>query len=107
MTTSRGSLVLVEARCTSCDLCVKECPDECISLESHLEVVGHTGPGSSGRARREKVLDRFAVDYGLCLYCGICVEVCPFDALEWSATLVPATSGRLALVHEREELKGL
>jgi len=30
------------------------------------------------------VLDRFAIDYALCMYCGICVEVCPYDALFWS-----------------------
>jgi NADH-quinone oxidoreductase subunit I len=30
------------------------------------------------------VLDRFDIDYALCMYCGICVEVCPFDALFWS-----------------------
>ena len=29
-------------------------------------------------------LDRFDIDYALCMYCGICVEVCPFDALFWS-----------------------
>jgi NADH-quinone oxidoreductase subunit I len=30
------------------------------------------------------VLESFEIDYGLCMYCGICVEVCPFDALAWS-----------------------
>jgi NADH-quinone oxidoreductase subunit I len=30
------------------------------------------------------MLDRFAIDYSLCMYCGICIEVCPFDALHWS-----------------------
>ncbi|MGW1624535.1 NADH-quinone oxidoreductase subunit I, partial [Streptomyces sp. NPDC002172] len=30
------------------------------------------------------VLDRFAIDFSLCMYCGICIEVCPFDALFWS-----------------------
>ena len=30
------------------------------------------------------MLDRFAIDFSLCMYCGICIEVCPFDALFWS-----------------------
>ena len=34
--------------------------------------------------RTVSVLDRFDIDYALCMYCGICVEVCPFDALFWS-----------------------
>ena len=29
-------------------------------------------------------LDRFDIDYALCMYCGICVEVCPFEAIFWS-----------------------
>jgi NADH-quinone oxidoreductase subunit I len=34
--------------------------------------------------RSVSILDRFDIDYALCMYCGICVEVCPFDALFWS-----------------------
>jgi NADH-quinone oxidoreductase subunit I len=33
------------------------------------------------------VLDRFAIDWSLCMYCGICVEECPYDALEWVGDL--------------------
>ena len=50
------------------------------------------------RPRTVNVLDEFTIDWGLCMYCGICVEVCPFEALEWrSVTSVPATSDPLGL----------
>ncbi|MFN8172940.1 MAG: 4Fe-4S binding protein [Candidatus Nanopelagicales bacterium] len=39
------------------------------------------------RPRSVSVLDRFAIDYALCMYCGICVDVCPFDALHWVGAL--------------------
>ena len=48
-----------------------------------------------------KVLDRFAIDYALLMYCGICVEVCPFDALFWSPEFEYAEY-EIGLAHPRE-----
>jgi NADH-quinone oxidoreductase subunit I len=39
------------------------------------------------------------------MYCGICIEVCPFDALFWAPEVVPATDARDDLVEEREALR--
>jgi len=50
------------------------------------------------------VLDDFRIDYGLCMYCGICIEVCPFDALEWRPEYDYPAESRAALVHDRESL---
>ena len=52
-----------------------------------------------------KVLDRFAIDYALCMYCGICVEVCPFDALFWSPEFEYAEYEIDPLTHEKERLE--
>ena len=64
-------------------LCARECPDWCIYIDSHKETIPATTEG--GRERQRNVLDRFAIDFSLCMYCGICIEVCPFDALYWIA----------------------
>jgi ferredoxin len=50
------------------------------------------------------VLDRFAIDYALCMYCGICVEVCPYDALFWSREFEYAEYDIRELTHEKERL---
>ena len=75
----RGVIALIPEACTSCMLCVRECPTWCIEIDSHPEQVNEQG----ARPRTVNALDDFRIDYGLCMYCGICIEVCPFDALEW------------------------
>jgi NADH-quinone oxidoreductase subunit I len=98
---TRGVISLKAENCTVCWKCSRECPDWCIYIESHKET--HE-PASGGRARSAKVLDRFAIDYALCMYCGICVEVCPFDALFWSPEFEYSTYSIHDLLHEKEKL---
>src|SRR5437773_1876417 len=78
---TRGIIALKEENCTVCMLCSRECPDWCIYIDSHKETL--PAP-EGGRPRTRNALDRFAIDFALCMYCGICIDVCPFDALFWS-----------------------
>ncbi|MER8090435.1 MULTISPECIES: NADH-quinone oxidoreductase subunit I [unclassified Streptomyces] len=100
---SRGVIALFEENCTVCMLCARECPDWCIYIDSHKETVPAATPG--GRERSRNVLDRFAIDFSLCMYCGICIEVCPFDALFWSPEFEYAETDILELTHERDKLR--
>ena len=99
---SRGVIALVESNCTSCMLCARECPDWCIHIDSHKEEVPPAKEG--GRARQRNVLDRFAIDFSLCMYCGICIEVCPFDALFWSPQFEYAETDIRDLLHDKTRL---
>jgi NADH-quinone oxidoreductase subunit I len=96
---TRGVIALLEENCTVCMLCSKECPCWCIYIEGHKI----TKPG---RRKPVNELDRFAIDFGLCMYCGICVEVCPFDALHWSPFFEYTSYTYEGMVHEREVLDG-
>ncbi|MEU7743204.1 4Fe-4S binding protein [Nonomuraea sp. NPDC049158] len=98
---SRGVIALVEENCTSCMLCARECPDWCIYIDSHKETL--PAP-EGGRPRQRNVLDRFAIDFALCMYCGICIEVCPFDALFWSPEFEYAEGDIRNLLHEKDRL---
>lgn len=59
--------------CISCNMCVKVCPVDCISLEA---VRG---------ADKKMVLVSYDINIGRCMYCGLCVEVCPPKSLTHSA----------------------
>ena len=98
---SRGVIALIEDKCTSCMLCARECPAWCIHIDSHPET---EIPPHGGRPRTRHELDRFAIDWSLCMYCGICVEVCPFDALFWSPEFEYSEPRIAELLHDKTRL---
>jgi NADH-quinone oxidoreductase subunit I len=100
---TRGVIGYVQENCTACMLCARECPDWCIHIESHKETVPPARPG--GRERQRNVIDRYAIDFSLCMYCGICVESCPFDALFWSPEFEYAETDVRSLTHEKDRLR--
>jgi NADH-quinone oxidoreductase subunit I len=116
---SRGVIGLLEENCTVCMLCARECPDWCIYIDSHKEPVPSApqpgvpepgasaagGPAGRGRQRVRNALDRFAIDFSLCMYCGICIEVCPYDALFWAPEFGYAEPDLRDLTHERGRLR--
>jgi NADH-quinone oxidoreductase subunit I len=99
---ARGVIALDTEACTVCMLCARECPDWCIYIEGHKEEQPPKKEG--GRPRSRATLDRFAIDYALCMYCGICVEVCPFDALFWSPDHEYSEVSISDMLHEKERL---
>ena len=60
-----------------------------MSLTSHVEERQEGGR----RPTKINILDTFEIDFGLCMYCGICVDVCPHEALFWSPTPTASESG--------------
>ena len=99
---TRGVIALKEENGTVCMLCARECPDWCIYLEGHKEKRPPRREG--GKPRTVNALDRFDIDYALCMYCGICVEVCPFDALFWSPEYEYSESSIADLLHDKDKL---
>ena len=99
---SRGVIALYEENCTSCMLCARECPDWCIYIEAHKYLAPPRREG--GQPRQRNQLDRFDIDYALCMYCGICVEVCPFEALFWSPEYEYSEPRIADLLHDKDRL---
>ena len=83
-------------------LCARECPTGASTSTRTRRTVAVPG---AARARQRNVLDRFAIDFSLCMYCGICIEVCPFDALHWTPEFEYAEHDIRDLPHEKGRLE--
>ena len=68
-----------EPYCTSCMVCVRQCPTQCMSA-TMIDNPLH----ADGRSSRRKIVDSFEINLNRCILCGICVEVCNFDAIVMS-----------------------
>ena len=66
---ARGVIALHEDNCTACMLCARECPDWCIYIEGHKDLAPPRRAG--GKPRSVNKLDRFDIDYGLCMYLSL------------------------------------
>ena len=87
-----------EERCTGCATCAKFCPLGTIKIV--------TSPSGEYTEEGESYhVDVFDIDMGRCMYCGICVEVCPYDALHMGSGFERANAERDDLVIPIETLK--
>jgi NADH-quinone oxidoreductase subunit I len=60
-------------RCTSCGICAKVCPPQCIWIVRANDPV--TGKPITAP-------EEFYIDMDICMNCGLCAEYCPFDAIK-------------------------
>ncbi len=85
-------------RCTGCASCAKYCPLGIIRIVTDTDG-GDEQEGGSYR------VDVFDIDQGRCMYCGLCVEACPYDALHMGSSFESAQYRREDLVITAEDLK--
>jgi NADH-quinone oxidoreductase subunit I len=62
-----------QVRCTSCGICTKVCPPQCIWIV-------RTNDPETGRPIPTP--KEFYIDVDICMNCGFCAEFCPFDAIK-------------------------
>ncbi len=70
---------VAEPYCTGCMVCIRECPTQCMSAKMKDNPLH-----ADGKSRRRKIVEEFEINLGRCIVCGICVDVCNFDAIEMS-----------------------
>jgi NADH-quinone oxidoreductase subunit I len=68
----KGRHLLLFEKCTGCQLCAIACDGVAVAID--MQKV------QKGRPQNKKDIWP-AVDYGRCVFCGLCVDACPFDAL--------------------------
>jgi NADH-quinone oxidoreductase subunit I len=86
-------------RCVSCQICEKECPPKCIYIIKSKD----KKPDYKGQAQFYPA--RFDIDISVCMSCGICVEVCPFESIKMDTKFELSTDDRFGgLLLPKEKL---
>lgn len=84
-----------QIRCTSCGICAKVCPPQCIWIvRTNDPVTGKPIPQPK----------EFYIDMDICMNCGFCAEYCPFDAIKMDHDYEIASYSREGNVYDLGKL---
>jgi len=99
---SRGVVVLLsdpktgELNCNACLVCMKQCPVHAIDIEQIKDP-----------ETKKRYPGRFTIDNTICCFCGICEEVCNFDAIKLTGKYEFSVFNKEELIYNKEKLQEL
>src|SRR6059036_3798712 len=82
-----------ETLCIACNLCSLACPENLIVV------------GWERTEDRRKKLTTFTYDLSRCMFCGMCEDACPVDALELTQDFELAHYNREGMIWDRRMLE--
>jgi NADH-quinone oxidoreductase chain I len=96
---SRGVVVLLsnpetgELNCNACLVCMRQCPVSAIMVTQAKDEKGERYPAT------------FTIDNTLCCFCGICEEVCNFDAIKLTGKYEFSVFNKADLTYDKAKLQ--
>jgi NADH-quinone oxidoreductase subunit I len=91
---TRGQeMVWDREKCTGCCTCAKSCPQGVIEIVT-----------STNLKNNKYEVEKYQVDTGYCIQCGLCVESCPYEALFFSTNYECAKYRRSELIQNKEDM---
>ena len=79
-------------KCIACRSCERNCPNQTISITTRMVDLPN--------GKKKQKLDKYMYDLGSCTFCGLCVQVCPTNAIEFSNDFEQAVFTREKLLKQ-------
>ena len=79
-------------KCIACGSCERNCPNQTISITKRMVELPD--------GKKKMKLDKYTYDLGSCTFCGLCVQVCPTNAIRFSNDFEQAVFTREKLVKQ-------
>ena len=77
-------------KCIACGSCERNCPNQTISITKRMVELPD--------GKKKQKLDKYMYDLGSCTFCGLCVQVCPTNAIRFSNDFEQAVFTREKLI---------
>ena len=82
-----------EETCDGCRICEKICPVNCISMEVYKD-----------EKKNRRFTSSYTVNFGRCMFCGLCVEACPKKCLVHTPDFEFCTYDRESLILTKDKI---
>jgi len=67
--------------CIGCMICQRNCPVNCITIETIKSVKEDSEAVKANGDKINLWVNRFDIDFAKCMFCNLCTEECPTDAI--------------------------
>ncbi|MBM2816958.1 MAG: dehydrogenase subunit [Ignavibacteria bacterium] len=99
-TNSRNRLFVDKEDCNGCKGCERDCPVNCISVETTRVTPGDTVPLLRSGGKRNLWVTNFTIDMAKCCFCSLCTQACPTSAIVHTSEFEYSEYNRNDLVYQ-------